>query len=58
MSLKSYIKKVKNLYILKKLSNNKKHEIKNANKTTSANENNTSMKENDIKENNKKQQII
>lgn len=54
MSLKSYIKKVKNLYILKKLSNNKKREIKNANRTISAN--NISMGDEDIIENNKKEQ--
>ena len=53
MSLKSYIKKVKNLYILKKLSNNKKREMKNANRNISAN--NISMGDDDIKENNKKE---
>jgi hypothetical protein len=54
MSLKSYIKKVKNLYILKKLSNNKKREIKNANRTIC--DNNISMGEDDMKEINKKEQ--
>jgi hypothetical protein len=54
MSLKSYIKKVRNLYILKKLSNNKKLEMKNANRTISAN--NISMGDDDLKENNKKEQ--
>ena len=54
MSLKSYIKKVKNLYILKKLSNNKKREIKNANRTIC--ENNISFGEDDMKEINKKEQ--
>ena len=54
MSLKSYIKKVKNLYILKKLSNNKKREIKNANRTIC--ENNISFGEDDMKEINQKEQ--
>ena len=52
MSLKSYIKKVKNLYILKKLSNNKKREIKNGNRTMSAI--NISMGDDEMKENNNK----
>ena len=54
MSLKSYIKKVKNLYILKKLSNNKKREIKNANRNISAN--NISIGDDDMKEIDKNEQ--
>ena len=45
MSLKSYIKKVKNMYILKKLSNDKKIEIKNKNERK--NINNISLEEED-----------